>query len=134
MTVKEILETYRNIAVVGISDKPERHSNSVTRYMMQAGYRITPVNPMLDEVLGLRCHPSLLEVPEEERSTIELVNIFRRPADVAPVVDQAIEIGAKAIWMQLGITNEEAAAKARAAGLEVVQNLCIAVEHQQLLG
>jgi hypothetical protein len=101
--------------------------------MMQAGYTIYPVNPMIGEVLGLRCWPSLAAIPEEKRKLVEIVNIFRKPADVPPVVEEAIAIGAKVIWMQLGITNEAAAKRAQQAGLSVIQNRCIAVEHQQLL-
>lgn len=132
MTIQEILESYKHIAVVGISEKSERPSHSVAKYLIHAGYTIYPVNPNLDKVFGLKCRPSLLDMPADLRRSIEIVDIFRKPKEVGPVVDQAIEIGAKVIWMQLGITNEDAARKAREAGLEVVQNHCIAVEHQHL--
>jgi len=132
MDIRSILTRYRHIAVVGISDKPDRPSNAVARYMIRAGYTIYPVNPSIDEVLGLECWPSLSAIPEEIRKLVEIVDIFRKPVDVPPVVDEAIAIGAKVVWMQLGITSEAAADKAVKAGLEVVQNRCIAVEHQNL--
>lgn len=130
MTIPEILRTYKTIAVVGQSDKPNRPSYVVSRYMMAHGYRIVPINPNLECALNQQCYPSLLDLPSELRREIKIVNIFRKPADVLPVVDEAIEIGAKVIWMQLGITNEVARKKAEDAGLVVVQNHCIAVDHQ----
>ena len=133
MDIATILKNYRHIAIVGLSDKPERASNSVARYLIQAGYTIYPVNPSLREVLGLECWPSLSAIPAEKRELIEIVDIFRKPQDVPPVVDEAIAIGAKVVWMQLGITNEAAAEKARNAGLDVVQNRCILVEHMHLV-
>lgn len=123
--ISHILTTCRRIAVVGISSKPDRASNGVSRYMMRAGYEIVPVNPMETEVLGLTCYPDLASVPGD----IDLVNIFRRTEDVPPVVEEAIARGAKAIWMQLGIVNEPAAERARAAGLAVVMDRCLMVEH-----
>jgi hypothetical protein len=132
MDIRTILSSYSHIAVVGISDKPDRPSNAVTRYLIGAGYTIYPVNPSINVVLGLECWPSLSAIPEEERRLVEIVVIFRKPKDVPPVVDEAVAIGAKVVWMQLGITNEAAADKARSAGLDVVQNRCIAVEHQNL--
>ncbi|MBC8044809.1 MAG: CoA-binding protein [Rhizobacter sp.] len=131
MTTKEILETYKTIAVVGISDKPERPSNSVTKYMLDSGYIIIPVNPAVKEVFGLKCYPSLRELPDELKKQVEIVDIFRKPDDVPSVVDDAIAIGAKVVWMQQGITNDDAAKKAKDAGLEVVQNRCVLVEHQR---
>ena len=131
-TIKDILTSFHNIAVVGISEKPERPSNMVARYLLQEGFTIYPVNPVLKEVLGITCFPSLSSIPAEQREKIEIVNIFRKSADVPPVVDEAIAIGAKVIWMQSGIANEDAAKKARNAGLLVVENRCIAVEHQLL--
>jgi predicted CoA-binding protein len=130
--IKNILVSFRNIAVVGISAKPERPSNSVARYLLQHGFTIYPVNPVLEEVLGLPCFSSLSSIPVELSKKIEIVNIFRKSADVPPIIDEAIAIGAKVIWMQSGITNEDAAKKAITAGLLVVQNHCIAVEHQHL--
>jgi uncharacterized protein len=132
MDIRSILTSCRHIAVVGISDRPERPSNGVARYLLHAGYELYPVNPTISEVLGMTCWPSLSSIPEERRRLIEIVVIFRKPADVPPVVDEAISIGARVVWMQLGITNDDAAAKASRAGLEVVQNRCIAVEHQRL--
>jgi hypothetical protein len=132
MDIRSILKSYRHIAVVGISDKPDRPSNAVARYLIRAGYTIYPVNPSIDEVLGLECWPSLSAIPDEIRKLVEIVDIFRKPVDVPPVVDEAIAIGAKVVWMQLGISNEAAADKARIAGLEVVQDRCIAIEHQNL--
>jgi predicted CoA-binding protein len=132
MDIRTILTTCHHLAVVGLSDKPERPSNGVARYLLHAGYDLYPVNPAIDSVLGLECWPSLTSIPEEKRRRIDMVVIFRKPADVPPVVDEAIAIGARVVWMQLGITNDPAARKAREAGLEVVQNRCIAVEHQLL--
>ena len=120
------------IAVVGLSARAERPSNRVARYLLQQGYTLYPVNPGLEEVLGLPCFSSLSSIPPELSKNIDIVNIFRKSEDVPPVVDEAIAIGAKVIWMQSGISNEAAADKARKAGLLVVENRCIAVEHQGL--
>ncbi|MFN3385226.1 MAG: CoA-binding protein [Candidatus Thermochlorobacter sp.] len=133
MTIPEILKAYKTIAVVGQSDKPDRPSYSVSRYMLAHGYRIVPINPNLTQVFNQPCYPSLLDLPSEIQRTIEIVNIFRKPANVLPIVDEAIAIGAKVIWMQLGITNEAARKKAESAGLIVVQNHCIAVDHRLYL-
>ena len=130
MTIKEILETYKNIAVVGLSSQTSRPSYSVSRYMQTVGYRIIPVNPNETEVLGEKAYASLDDVPGK----IEIVDIFRRPEFVPDVVDAAIRRKARVIWMQLGIVNEAAAARARAAGLEVVMDRCILVEHRAELG
>jgi predicted CoA-binding protein len=124
--IGEILKKCRTIAVVGLSSNPERASYEVSQYMQKAGYRIIPVNPNEREVLGERCYARLEDVPEK----IEIVDIFRRAEDVPPVVDSAIRVGAKVIWMQMGIENAEAAKKARAAGLIVVDDACILVEHR----
>ncbi|NMW22078.1 MAG: CoA-binding protein [Chlorobiaceae bacterium] len=132
-TITNILASFRNIAVVGLSARPDRPSNIVARYLLDQGFTIYPVNPGIKEVLGLPCYPSLSSIPPELSNSIEIVNIFRKSADVPPVVDEAIAIGAKVIWMQSGITNEDAAKKARNAGLLVVENRCIAVDHQHLL-
>jgi uncharacterized protein len=128
--IKDILSTSRNIAIVGLSAKPDRSSNMVARYLLQQGFNIFPVNPGIAMVLGLPCYPSLLSLPAEVRTNIDIVTIFRKSEDVPPVVDDAIEIGATCIWMQSGITNRDAAVKAENAGLFVVENRCIAVEHQ----
>ncbi len=126
--IRELLEQYKVIAVVGLSDKPTRASHSVSAYMQRAGYRIIPVNPRIDEVLGEKAYASLTDIPEP----VEIVDIFRRPDEVPEIVDQAIEIGAKVIWMQEGIAHNASADKARAAGLTVVMNKCILKEHAAL--
>jgi uncharacterized protein len=130
-----ILNTCRTIAVVGLSPHPHRASFDVARYMQAAGYRIIPVNPNVaaegGEVLGEKAYASLLEAAQHE--TIELVNCFRNSEDIPPVVEEAIAIGAQAVWMQLGISNAAAAAKAEAHGLLVVQNQCIKIDHRVLV-
>lgn len=128
--IPEILKTYKKIAVVGISNKPERASHDVSWFMQNHGYQIIPVNPGLEEVLGEKCYPTLLDIPEP----IEIVDIFRRPEYIDEIVDQAIEKKAKVIWMQLGIENEQAAQKARDAGMDVVMNRCIKTEYRKLMG
>jgi len=124
------LESARTIAVVGLSDKPDRDSNEVARYLQSQGYRIVPVNPMISEVLGERSYPTISAIPAEVR--IDLVDVFRRSDQVPPVVDEAIARGVGGVWMQLGVRNEPAASKARAAGLWVVEDLCIMVQHRRL--
>ena len=127
--IREILQKSRVIAVVGLSRKPDRPSHGVARYLQEVGYRIIPVNPNLTGVvLGEQVYPDLLSIPEP----VDLVDIFRRAEDVSPVVEEAIRIGAPAVWMQLGIMNEEAAEKAREAGLQVVMDRCTLVEHRKL--
>jgi predicted CoA-binding protein len=128
--IRRILETARTIAVVGLSGRPERPAHSVPAYLQAHGYRIIPVNPTLEQALGERAYPDLLSVPEP----VDVVEIFRRSEDVPPVVEQAIQIGAKAVWMQEGIVNAEAADRARRAGLEVVMDACMRVAHQRLFG
>ena len=128
--LRAILTHARTIAVVGLSDKPERDSNEVARYLQSQGYRIVPVNPMLSEVLGEEAYASLSAIPATTR--IDIVDIFRRSDQVPPVVDEAIARGAKVVWMQLGVEHPGAAAKARAAGATVVENQCIMVEHRSL--
>ncbi len=127
---KTILEQVKVLAVVGLSRRESRPGYYVPAYMHAAGYRIIPVNPYLEEALGEKAYPDLVSIPEP----VDMVVIFRRSEDVPPVVDDAIEIGAKVVWMQLGIINEEAATKARAAGLQVVMNSCIKIDHQRLFG
>ncbi len=127
MSIKEILERYRTIAVVGLSSHPWRASLSVSRYMQNAGYRIIPVNPLETEVLGEKAYPTLDDVPEP----FEIVDIFRRPEYVPDIVEAAIRRSARVIWMQLGVINEAAAARGRAAGLEVVMDRCILQDHMQ---
>ena len=128
--LREVLAHARTIAVVGLSDKPERDSNEVARYLQSQGYRIVPVNPMLTEVLGEKSYPSLSAIPPDVR--VDIVDVFRRSDQVPPVVDEAIARGAPTVWMQLGVENAVAAAKARAAGLSVLENSCIMVQHRRL--
>ena len=116
--VEEQLRNSRTVAVVGLSDNPQRDSHRVSKYLQSQGYRIIPVNPMIEEALGEKSYPDLKSVPEP----IDMVDIFRRSELVPPVVDEAIEVGAKYIWMQDGVVNEEAAAKAEAAGIPVVMD------------
>jgi hypothetical protein len=130
MDIARMVREARTIAVVGLSDKPERPSYEVASYLLEAGYRIIPVNPNIAEWKGLKSYGSLSEIPKSEK--IDIVDIFRKSEDVPPVVDEAIAIGAKAVWMQLGIVNEEAAGRAEAAGLEVVMDRCLKIEHGKL--
>ena len=125
----EILRSVKTIAVVGLSSKRMRPSYGVSEYMQTAGYRIIPVNPAETEVLGEKAYPDLASIPDP----VDLVNIFRRSELVPPVVKEAIKIGAKAIWMQEGVMHEEAAAKARAAGLAVVMDRCVLKEHRRTI-
>jgi uncharacterized protein len=125
-----ILRTYRTIAMVGLSANPFRPSHFAAIYMLAEGYNIIPVNPNEREVLGRRSYPSLREVPEP----VEIVDIFRDPAAVPPIVEDAIAIGAKVVWMQLGVINEAAAQRAHAAGLEVVMDACVKIEHARFFG
>ena len=130
-TIEEILTRSKVVAVVGLSGREDRPSHTVAKYLASQGYRIIPVNPRLEgPVLGEQPYPDLGSVPEH----IDLVDIFRRAADVPPVVDSAIEVEASAVWMQLGIVNEEAAERARQAGLDVVMDRCTAIEHRLLVG
>ncbi len=124
--ISEILKHARNIAVVGLSNSPLRPSHGVSAYMQTQGYHIIPVNPRIEESLGQQAYPSLTKVPEK----IDIVNIFRRSDAVAEIVDQAIELKVPTIWMQEGVIDEKAAAKARAAGIFVVMDLCILKEHR----
>jgi uncharacterized protein len=126
----EILRPPKTIAVVGISDKPERDSHDVAKYLQDQYYRVIPVNPTLDRVLNRPCYPSLRDIPER----VDIVDIFRRSEAVPEIVDEAIEIGAKVVWMQLGVVHEAAAEKAEQAGLKAVMYRCIKVEHRRLLG
>jgi predicted CoA-binding protein len=125
--ILEILKKYKTMAVVGSSSNPARPSFGVTEYMQGAGYRIIPVNPNETEVLGEKSYARLEDAP----GRIEIVDVFRRAAEVPPVVESAIKVGAKVLWMQLGIENAEAAERARAAGLIVVEDACILVEHRR---
>jgi predicted CoA-binding protein len=123
--IDNILEHSHTIAVVGASGNPQRDSNRIFKYLLDAGYTAIPVNPGESEVHGQRAYPDLKSIPVK----VDLVNIFRKPEAVPPIVDEAIAIGAKAVWMQLGIKNTAAARKAREAGLQVVMDRCIYVEH-----
>jgi uncharacterized protein len=128
--LRDVLTHARTIAVIGLSDKPERDSNEVARYLKSQGYRIVPVNPTLSEVLGEKSYPSLSAIPKEVG--VDIVDVFRRSDQVPPVVDEALARGVKVIWMQLGVEHAAAAAKARAAGATVYENLCIMVQHRRL--
>jgi len=125
-----ILETYKRIAMVGLSGNPFRPSHFAAIYMLAHGYDVTPVNPREKEILGRRSYSSLRDVP----GPIEIVDIFREPAAVPDIVEDAIARGAKVIWMQLGVINEKAAARAREAGLEVVMDRCVKIEHARFFG
>ena len=128
--IDRILAESRTVAVVGMSPRPERPSHYVAKYLMEQGYDIVPVNPQVDEVLGLKSYPDLTSIPRQ----VDLVDIFRRSNQVPPIVDEAIDIGAKFIWMQDGVIHEGAAAKARAAGLPVVMDNCTLREHSRRYG
>jgi len=128
MTAEETILQYRNVAVVGLSSDPQRPSYRVATYLAEHGYNIIPVNPTLPQILGRASYPDLASVPEK----IEVVDIFRKAEDVMPIVAEAIKIGAKAVWMQEGIVNEAAAARARDAGLLVVMDHCMRKEHERL--
>lgn len=130
-TIQTILQNCRTIAVVGLSPKPARDSHHVAEYLQQQGYRIVPINPMATEILGERCWPTLSEAAQHLQ--IDLVDVFRNSADVPPIADEAIAIGAQALWLQLGVRDDAACDRARAAGLRVVQDHCTLVEHRRLL-
>lgn len=127
--IKALLEQANTIAVVGLSDDPSKTSHQVSAAMQQKGYRIIPVNPNADEILGEKCYPSLRDIPEP----VDIVNVFRRPEHTPPIAEDAVAIGAKALWLQLGIVNEEAARIANEGGLTVVMDRCIKVEDSILL-
>lgn len=125
--ILDILKKYKTIAVVGLSSNPARPSHGVAQFLQASGFRIIPVNPNETRVLGERAYARVEDVPEK----IEIVDIFRRAEDVPPVVEGAIRAGAKVVWMQLGIENEAAAEKARAAGITVVMDACMLIEHRK---
>ncbi len=132
MTVVEhVLRSYRTWAVVGCSPDPWRDSHRIAALLQRHGYRVIPVNPACDEVLGERCYPSVTAIPAEEG--VEVVDVFRRSAAAGAHVDEAVEVGAKAVWLQLGVVDEAAAARARAAGLDVVMDRCPRIEVPRLL-
>ncbi len=128
--IRKILAESTTIAIVGLSPKEDRPSNRVARYLLLQGYTIFPVNPGQSEILGLRCYPSLREI----QKPVDIVDIFRQPTDIPAVVQDAIEIHAKVVWMQEGISHEHAATTAKNAGIQVVMNRCIKTDHENLLG
>ena len=129
-TLRRILRTSRTIAVVGLSAEWHRPSFFAAKYLQEHGYRVVPVNPRYDKILGERCHATLatIEIP------VDIVDVFRRSEDVMPIAEEAIAIGAKCLWQQIGVRNEAAAALAASAGLEVVMNRCVKIEHGRLFG
>ena len=129
-TLRRILKQNHTLAVVGLSANWYRPSFFAAKYMQEHGYRIIPVNPAYEEVLGEKCYPSLKDIPEK----VDIVDCFRKSEDIEPLAEQAIEIGAKVLWLQLGVINEKAAKMARDAGLEVVQDRCVKIEHGRLFG
>ena len=130
--IKKILKEARVIAIVGCSRNPKKAAFKIPRYLQTIGYRIIPVNPYIDEILGEKSYKNLLEIPEEIK--VDVVNIFRPTDDVPAIIDQTIKKGIKVVWMQLGIRNEKAAHKGTNAGLSIIQDSCIMVEHTVLLG
>ena len=131
-TLRRILRDNRRIAVVGISAEWHRPSFFVGKYLLEHGYTMVPVNPKYFEVLGQTCYPNLKSA--REAGEIDMVDCFRKADDIGPLAEDAIAIGAKTLWMQLGVVNEAAADKARAAGLEVVMDRCVKIEHGRLFG
>jgi predicted CoA-binding protein len=128
--LRQILKTIRTVASVGVSSSEEKPSYWIFNYLKEHGYQMIPVNPTASEILGQKTYPDLVTIPKK----IEVVQVFRKPEDVPPVVEQAIKVGAKIVWMQKGIINEEAARNAESAGLKVVMNRCMMETHQRLLG
>jgi predicted CoA-binding protein len=134
--IKEILAKYKTVAVVGLSREPDKDSHRVSAYLKQHGFHIIPVNPFADEILGEKSYKSLMDIPPEIQKAIEIVDVFRPSRDVPPIVEQAIKLKAaygkpNVVWMQLGIVNEQAAEAARQAGLTVVMNRCMMIEHRR---
>ncbi|HVP16850.1 MAG TPA: CoA-binding protein [candidate division Zixibacteria bacterium] len=135
--VKEILTKYKTVAVVGASRDPSKDSNRVAKYLQSQGFRIIPVNPTADEILGEKCYKSLLEMPADIQKTIDIVDVFRPSSDTPDIVEQAVKLKERydkpyVVWMQLGIINEQAAETARQAGMTVVMNRCMKQEHSKL--
>jgi predicted CoA-binding protein len=128
--LRRILRACRRVAIVGLSAEWHRPSFFVAKYLQQHGFRVIPVNPRYESILGERCYARLEDIPEP----VDMVDVFRRSADVGPIADSAIAIGAKCLWQQIGVTNEAAAARARAAGLDVVMDRCVKIEHARLFG
>jgi len=138
VSIDFIIRQMKTIAVVGLSKDPSKESHSVSMYMKEHGYEIIPVNPTTGDIMGLRSYPSLLAIPDDVKKRIDVVDVFRRAEDVPPIVDDVIKLKNFAkkplvLWMQLGINNEEAAKKARAAGIDVVMDACIRTEHRKRL-
>jgi predicted CoA-binding protein len=129
-TLRRILSDYKRVAMVGLSADWSRPSNFAAKYLLEHGFEVIPVNPKYDEILGQKCYPDLASIP----SPVDIVDLFQRADRIPPFVDAAIEIGAKVVWMQLGIEHEKAAEKARNAGLEVVMDRCIKIEYARLFG
>ena len=129
-TLRRILKENKVIAVVGLSADWYRPSYFAAKYMQEHGYRVIPVNPKYPEILGEKCYPSLRDI----RQPVDMVDVFRKTADVMPIAEDAVRIGAKVLWQQLGVRNEEAAARARAGGLETVMDRCVKIEHGRLFG
>ncbi len=127
--LKRILKDTKTIAVVGLSADPTKESHSVAAYLKAHGYHIIPVNPGVKEILGEKSYPNLESIPEP----VDVVDVFRRPEHLPEIAEHAVKIGAKVLWMQMGITNEDAAKTARAGGLEVVQDRCMMAEHSRLM-
>ena len=127
-TIRAILAVARTVAVVGCSDDPRRDSNRIARLLRAKGHRILPVNPNLEQALGLPCYPNLTAIPEP----VEMVDVFRRPAHVPALVDEAIAIGARILWLQLGVIDEQAAERAASSGMTVVMDRCPAIEYPRL--
>lgn len=135
--VKEILSKYKTVAVVGASRDPSKDSNEVAKYLQSQGFRIIPINPTADKILGEKCYKSLLEMPADVQKTIEIVDVFRPSSETPAIVEQAVKLKERydkpyVIWMQLGIINEQAAEIARQAGITVVMNRCMMQEHRKV--
>lgn len=128
--LRRVLQLNRTIAVVGLSASWNRPSYFAAKYMQERGYTIIPVNPGASEILGVKCYPDLASVPVP----VDMVDVFRKPEDVVPIAEEAVRIGAKCLWLQLGVINDEAVALADAAGLEVVMDRCVKIEYARLFG
>lgn len=126
--IDQVVRTARTIAVIGCSPKPERDSHRVSAYLQQQGFRVVPVNPGADEILGERCYPSLGAIPEE--ITVDVADVFRSPEAVPGIVDEVLDRGVPVLWLQLGVTHADAEARAREAGVSVIADRCLKVEHR----
>ncbi len=129
-SLRRILQATRTIAVVGLSANTQRPSHTVARYMQERGYTIIPVNPACETILGVTCYPSLRDIPVK----VDMVDVFRKPEEVPPIAADAIAIGARCLWLQFDVIAPDAAAKAQAAGLDVVMDRCLKIEYARLLG